>query len=43
MGLEESMQRFDAARGEPVGNDAPSDERPLRHDDAEEQKKEPLH
>jgi integrase len=42
-GLEESMQRFDAARGQSVAKTDAIDERPLGHESAEHAEKEPLH
>jgi integrase len=42
-GLAESMRRFDAARGKPVANEVPSDDRPVGHEDAEESTKDLLH
>ena len=42
-GLQESMKRFDAARGKSVAKTTAIEQRPLGHDDAEEGRKEPLH
>ena len=43
LGLEESMQRFDAARGQPVAKAASTEPRPLGHDESDEANKDLLH
>jgi integrase len=42
-GLAESMRQFDAARGKPVANEVPTENRPVSHDDAEDSTKGLLH
>jgi integrase len=41
--LQDSIRRFDAARGKLVANEPPTENRPLGHDDGEEQAKGQLH
>ena len=43
MGLQESMRRFDAARGKPVANEAPIEQPPISHEQADESDKGTLH
>ena len=43
MGLQESMRRFDVARGKRVANDPPKEPQPVRHDEAEEPSNDLLH
>ena len=42
-GLQASMKRYDAARGNPVANVASMEQRPLSHDETVESPKEQLH
>jgi hypothetical protein len=42
-GLRERMKRFDAARGNPWQTPTAIEHRPLSHENAEEERKEPLH
>jgi hypothetical protein len=42
-GLRASMQRFDAARGNPVANTPAIEQRPLGHENTDETRKEQLH
>ena len=41
--LQESMKRFDAARGKPVARDTPTEQRPPRHEETEAPSKDLLH
>lgn len=41
--LQDSMKRFDAARGKSVAKPPTTEHRPLRHDDSEERPKDQLH
>jgi integrase len=43
LGLEESMQRFDAARGKPVAKATPTEPRPVGHEEPDEASKDLLH
>ena len=43
VGLRESMKRFDAARGKPVANEGPIENRTVSHDDDDESPKDLLH
>jgi hypothetical protein len=43
MGLQESMRRFDAARGNPVANEGSVEHPPLGHERKEETSKGTLH
>ena len=43
MGLQDSMQRFDAARGKPVANDPPIEQRPLSYGETKDPAKDLLH
>jgi len=43
MVLQDSMKRFDAARGKPAANERPKENRPLGQEDAEPSSKDLLH
>jgi hypothetical protein len=43
LALQESMQRFDAARGKPVAKESPTEHRPLGHENAQPASKDLLH
>ena len=43
MGLQESMHRFDVARGKRVANDPPKEPQHISHSDAEQSSKDRLH